>query len=553
MPVALLAGAAAAAAVLILYLNRSSTFFYDEWYWYGSASHQTLSTLFEQDNGHLVVVPRLLYQAILEVLGPHYRVFQAISLAAMLSSAVLFFVLARKRAGSWLALPPAILLMFFGSGWDAMATGVGMNLTLCVACGLGAFLLVERRTLASDVLAGVLVLIGISSFSGEFAIACGIALYLILDGRWRRVWVMAVPILYFVIWRLQAPRTVSTEEITVEHVGSAPSLVFEMFASAMATATGAFRPPASGEPGIDLSLGYPLAAIAIVLLGYVLLRERRPLTNRFLAFASVPIVFWALTALAGRDPSWGRYNLLALPFVFLALFELIGNPLTLRRQWIAVGAVFVLAMVPNVVALRNGAAVIRSLASTDRAITAVVEMHPEDAASPAFDEVSLSGLAGFNSSGESDLVFITPSTYLRSVRQFGSVAGAPDEIADENPQARAGADRALASLLLPRILEEAARPAASLPSTAPGSGCQPVDPASGASGPIELPAEGLTFTTADAEADLKLRRFADSSAIEALAVPAHAEWALRIPGDEAPEPWIVEVESAGAVVACPPT
>lgn len=443
-------------------------------------------------------------------------------------------------------MAPAVLMMFFGSGWDVLASGVGMNENLAIACGLGAFLALERRALASDLLAGSLVMAGLASFSGEFAIALGCTVLIVAEGRWRRIWVMIVPILLFGIWDAQAAQGVGAARVTSDHLGALPYSMFNSVSAAMAGASGAFPTGfPSGLPSIDLSVGRPLAAVAIAGLGYLLLSGRR-VTPRFLAYVTVVVAFWALIGSVGRDPSLGRYNLEALPFVFLALFELVAGHRLRRWQWAVVGVVLGFALLANVVALRNGAAILRYHGAADRATIAALELQPRRVeANPTLNDTSISHLAGFSDPTQSDLIYITPSEYLRAAEEFGSAAYPPADIVTAPEYARESADR-----LLFRVLGIEARPISPDAAARRGGWCTTLRPVAAGSPSIEIPPSGLTLRTSTSGAQLELRRFADVSTITPLVVPARSMRALSIPGDSLSRPWTADVSSSTPVIAC---
>lgn len=547
MPTLLLAASGAVAAILILYVTRDANFYYDEWDWFASSAHLDGATLFKPDNGHLVLVPRLIYEAVLSVFGTHYLLFQLINVALVITVSVLFFLLARRRVGDWLALVPAVLLMFFGSGWEVLATPVGINANLMVACGLGAFLALERGTLAGDLLAGTLVAAGLASQSGEVAMAAGGTVLLIGQGRWRRIWVLVVPVVLFGIWSLQAEEPPGSNKVTVEHLGGLAHTLFESASAAMASVTGVFPPgfPA-GIPGIDISAGEPLAAAALLALGYLLLVGNRPLTPRFFAYATVVGVFWLSIAAVGRDPSVGRYNLVALPFIFLALFELVPVGYRLRwRPWAAIAAVFALGLLANLNALREGAAILRAHGEADSATVAALELQAERVeADPELADEEVYEVAGYTPADpySSDMIYVTAGDYLRAADEFGSAGFAPAEIATAPEGAREMADRVLLGVLDPQLAQPRAGVAPS------GPGCSEVS-----STPVVLtiPPDGIVLQASSAPLEIRLRRFAQFSTTAPLVLAAGAEAALMLPGDELAQPWTAELTSAAPGLACP--
>jgi hypothetical protein len=542
LPFALLAVSGACAAALILYVNRTGIFYYDEWHWFEGAAHLDATKLFESDNGHLVLVPRLIYDLVLHGVGTHYLLFKLINVALVFTVSLLFFLLARRRVGDWLALVPAVFLMFFGSGWDVLASGIGINFNLGVACGLGAFLALERRTLGADLLAGGLIAAGLASQSGVIAIALGGTVMLIAQGRWRRIWVMLVPLVLYGIWNILTPDPPGGE-VTTEHMARLPYSFFDSVAAAVATTTGLFPQGFPlGLPETDITLGRPLAAVAIVGLAYLLLKDRR-FTVRFVSCGAVVLFLWASLAAVGRNPGTGRYSLTVLPFIFLALFELIAGQSLRWRHWVAIGAVFVLGLIPNLYALKNGGAILRYHGEFNRGAVTALELHASRAeANPDVADDAISFLSASADPYSSDMIYVTPIEYLRAAREFGS-AGYPDaDIASAPEYAREAADRILLAVLEPRLTR-------SVSSSTEEDGCARLSPGPGS---VVVPPRGLTIRASSASAEVRLRRFAEVSTTSTpLILQAQSEQTLALPPDESPQPWTAEVTSAAAVVACP--
>jgi hypothetical protein len=541
----LLAGSCVAAAGLVLFLTRADTFYYDEWAWFSDASKQSGHTLFQSGAGHLVVLPQLLYQAVLNVFGPDYLVFRLINTSLVLTNSVLLFLLARRRVGDWLALAPAIVMMFLGCSWDDLLAGVGTNENMGIAFGLGAFLALQRRTLGGDLLAGALVTAGFASFSTTFAVAVGGVVLLVAEGRWRRVWVMVVPILLFMIWSAQAGST-SDGQVTIDHLGNLPYAMFGSASTLIAGLTGMFP---TGFPGglatIDITVGWPLATLAIsILIGYLLWKKPR-LTPRFLAYATVVLVFWAMLGAAGRDTTTAHYLNPAAPFAFLALFELVAGHRVELRHWVIIGVLLGSSLLANLVALRNGAAILKFHAAQDHAMLAALELAKKPVlANPSVADSTLFELSGFASQTEMDLFKFTPRDYFRSVEQFGRPGYPPSDLRDAPEFAREPADRILYNVLA--VSAESAPPL-----QARHGGCRTLRSGESSSASIDLPPQGLAFRASTADALLRLRRFADVSAIPPIPLPVGSTKTLSIPTDSLPQPWIIEISSPGPVVACP--
>lgn len=542
LPIALLAIGGAVAAALILFLNRSGNFYYDEWDWFAGAAQLDAAKLFESDNGHLVLVPRLIYELVLSLFGTHYLPFMLVNVALVLTNSALLFVLARRRVGDWLALVPAVFLLFLGSGWDVLASGVGINVNIAVACALGAFLALERGTLAGDLLAGGLVAAGLASLAGEVAVAIGGMVFLVGQGRWQRIWVMLVPLALFGIWNTQTERS-GGGQVTVDNLGGLSLSLFDSVSATMAATTGVFPTGFSlGLPDIDVTVARPIAAVAIAGLVYLLVTDRR-LTPRFLSYGTVVALLWLSIGVVGRNPGTGRYGLLVLPFVFLAMFELVAGREIRSRWWVVASAVLLLGLMANLNALRNGAAILRYHGAADSGVAAALELQARRVEGD--EEIageSVSTLAASADPYGSDMIYVTAGDYLRAAREFGSAGYAPTEIATAPEHAREGVDRTLLAVLDPRL-------APTRPTAATGrAGCTALRQGSGA---VVVPPGGLEIRTSSTPAEIQLRRFAEISTNPPLVLPARAQGALSIPGDELPQPWTADVRSRAPMIVCP--
>jgi len=550
LPVVLLAICAAVAAALILYVNRSGTFYYDEWDWFAGSAQLDGAKLFESDNGHLVLVPRLIYKSVLSVFGTHYLPFMLINLALIVAGSILVFVLARRRVGDWLALVPAVLLLFFGSGWDVLVTSVGINANLAIACGLGAFLALERRTLAADLVAGGLVAIGLASQSGETAVALGGIVLLIGQGRWRRVWVMLVPLVLFAIWNAQAAKSAGGQ-VTAEHLGGLSHSLYDSVSSLMASISGVFSPGfPTGLAEIDVTAGRGLAAVALVAgAAYLVLRSPR-ISPRFLAYSTVVLALWLSIGLSGRNPGTGRYNLVVLPFVFLAAFELLSGRQMRWRPLVAVCAVLAFGLIANLNAIRAGGAILRFHGVGDRGAASALELQADRIeADPQLADESVAFLAATSNPYSTDMIYVTAGDYLRAADEFGAVGYPAAEIVTAPEPAREVADRVLLAMLDPRFTASAASAGASDPDPADGrASCTTLSPGSSS---MAVPPRGLRLQTSSESAEVGLRRFAPVATSVPLVLAAGSDGVLKIPGDRLPQPWTAEIASTAPVVACP--
>ena len=84
------------------------------------------------------------------------------------------------------ALAPALVLLFFGSSWQMIITGLGFNVVFSVAMGLGALLALERGDRIGDLLACGLLLVSVATLSIGLAFLVGVATSVLLGSDRRR-------------------------------------------------------------------------------------------------------------------------------------------------------------------------------------------------------------------------------------------------------------------------------------------------------------------------------------------------------------------------------
>ena len=132
--------------------------------------------------------------------------------ALVLLCAGLFFALARRRVGDLLAVPPTVLLLFFGSGWETVITPVRIPSLIAVAAGLGALIALEKRDRRGDIVAATLLTASVASHPVglSFLAAAGVlVVFRPWPQPWRSAWLLAVPAAVFGAWWLflRAPST----------------------------------------------------------------------------------------------------------------------------------------------------------------------------------------------------------------------------------------------------------------------------------------------------------------------------------------------------------
>ena len=156
------------AAVAILLLTHSYTFYFDEWTFILTAPDWTWITYLQPHNEHPVMLPRLIYAALLSTVGLRsYLPYMAVLLALHATSAVLLFEIVRRRAGDLVAIGCAALFLVLGAAWENLLWAFQITFVGSVACGLGMLLALEGPSTPRRLLAAALLLAGSAGLLGD--------------------------------------------------------------------------------------------------------------------------------------------------------------------------------------------------------------------------------------------------------------------------------------------------------------------------------------------------------------------------------------------------
>jgi hypothetical protein len=384
-PQAVLALALAVAAALLLWESRGQTFFTDEWAFFADYRGLRPGVVLRPDAGNLVAIPVLIYKALIAVFGgDRYLPFRILWVFLDLLCATLFWQLARRRIGDWAALAPAILLLFFGAAWEVLGGPLGITILLTGSSGLGMLICLERRDLAGDVGACLLLTVALASYSFGVALAAGAAVEILFlrgrEGR-RRAWVFLLPLLLYGAWRVWAIQFHETN-VTLENLLTLPSSIAASLAATIASITGTFRPPgvdgiATG-PSFDSQTGWVLAVVLLGLVAVRLLRRgSRPIDPRAWVLVTIVLVYWASLGAnlgPGRAPESSRYQYLAAVFLLLLGAELVAGARVSRRAGVGIAAGLALCLLGNLGNLHATGNFLRANSDQNRAELAAVDL-----------------------------------------------------------------------------------------------------------------------------------------------------------------------------------
>ena len=248
--------AMAISIALGLWLTRGTTFFVDEVTYYLASNGFDLDTLLSPHNGHLILVPRLIYATVFDLFGADYVVFRLLEFFGIAITGGLFFAFTKRRVGGALAVGPSVLLLFLGAAWVDTLTPVGITHVYCVMAGLAALLALDRRDRLGDVLGCALLVVAVATFSIGLSFAIGVAVAVLLrEDRWRRAWIFAIPLGLYVLWYVAGPRIhgllfLTDNGFEAKNLLLIPSFVGQAAAAVAAAISGLsydFNEPANGD------------------------------------------------------------------------------------------------------------------------------------------------------------------------------------------------------------------------------------------------------------------------------------------------------------------
>jgi hypothetical protein len=532
--------ALAASGVLLIAWQSHLTFLVDDWdlllFRRGFNSH----ALLDPHSRHLIVGPVLVYKAIQATFGMDSNTpYGVAATLTFLASVALLYVYVRRRVGDWVALAAVLPILVMGSAYEDLLTAFQIGYFGSVAFGIAALLAIERADRRGDAFACVLLVLSLAFAEIALAFAAGVAVAIALQrGPLRRAWVVAVPIVLYLIWYPtfgQSGPHIGPSSFSLHNVATSPPYVLDGFASSAGSLLGLGTPLLFGGSG-GLEWGRPLLlALGVISVAWVL--RGRPAQRWWIL---VPLVaggaFWFLTAANfnfGRSPAASRYQYVGAVFLVMIAAQVAAGWRPAWRGVVAVLVVGIVAALGNLSMLHQGYRALNDLSVVVRGgltgldITADrvrpdLELNPEN----------------------SDVNFFTlleAGPYLSAAEKFGSPAYSQEELATAPETARVAADKVMAAAL----------PVALRPGPANGRGCTSVT-GIGAGAPIvSLPPGGASLSApSGAGASLALRRYAGDS-FPVNPGPLRGQARLVVPTDRSSRPWQLKVDSPGPVSVCP--
>jgi hypothetical protein len=526
-----------------LSFTNDDLFYYAQYVVYGTSdirpSGGGVEYFFAPSNGHLQLLGKLFYHGLFETFGANYAVFRAANVAGLMACVGLFFALARRRVGPWVALVPCLSLLFLGYAWEAFIWAFDLHTTYALALGLGAILALQRDDRRGDIAACILLTLSIAMIELGLAVAVGIAVSMLLrPDRWRRIWIFLIPIALYACWWVWAAKF-DQPAVELANVKLIPQTVTDALAAIAGSVTG-LNPTGEGvfEPLVGVTgWGSALAALATVALVWRISRGVVPRT--LWIFLAIVLAYWVLIAIGGRAPDSSRYIFAGTLLVFLVAADALAGARLPTIAVLAALAVVALAIPPNVAKLYDGRGPQLDDATNSRIEYAMVDLvegpiPPEYAPGKDKRVTDLGGVV-FTPMGAGD--------YLEAAAHYGDIGMPLDELRGESQQRREIADASLVGAL-GLELEPAAPPAE--PSACPSS----LEGRPGSSVFFFPQRRGtLLGSRAERPIEVAVGRFGKGGPGLVLGKLGAGEWArLEFPPDVAPDRWFVVLD--GPAYAC---
>jgi hypothetical protein len=548
-----LAVAMIAAAVLLTWLLHSSPYVMDEWGLMLRAQNDSATGILEAWNGHLLALGLLLAHVSILLDGAGNAPLVVLDIAGVLSCSALVYVFARRRIGPILALAPAMVPLFFSGTSTFYGTGIqftpllGINGIYSLDFGLAGLLLLERERRWDDVLACLMLGLSLASFSYGLPFAFGMAVAIALSpGRWRRAYVVAIPLVLYGLWRIWASHHGGAEAgtITAEHVALAPFYISDSLSASGAGLVGLSQIVGAG-PAVEFvrhpayatfSLTLFLGGVGVALIACVVRAlGRRGLTRRSLwpPLATL-IAMWGAQALVmdpvSRMPGDPRYL-----FAGAVMIAVVGSELARGVRLSRLGVVMVLAIaalggLANLPHFHEGKQVDDRQLAISKAAGAMIELagphaDPEFVTARDLPEVS-------------NTMWISAANFQSFADGTGLLAWMPIRtLRSASPEIRGDADQVLA-----RVLNLRLAPA----KQDIGGRCARISPGS------EIALTPGAFVLRSSQSDrLGFRRFAPSAAVSLGALPPRVARSLTIPPDRLSNPpWRLSNEGSAVLALC---
>jgi hypothetical protein len=343
-PLAVLAMGLLGCGLLLMLVSRHLSFYADEWSFILKRRGWSPYVFLAPNNGHLSVVPVAVYKVLFEVVGlRHSWPYRLVLVLLHLVCVGLIYVLASRRAGRWIALVPAGLLLLPGAASEDLLWAFQIGFVGSLAAGLGALLCLEREDRRGDRWAVLLLGVSLGCASVGVAFTVGVLAMLFASrSRRARVWVALGPLALYGLWYLHYGSRES--QVSWANLPSIPHYD---------TLVGAYG--FAGFGGLPLAYGEILLAVSVVWL-LVHLWRGHTLPDGAVVGIVGAVVFWSLAGLARAqlgEPGASRYVYPSMVFILICLVAYLPRSPARSPQVLSLRAIAIVAVGMAVILLGN--------------------------------------------------------------------------------------------------------------------------------------------------------------------------------------------------------
>ena len=359
-----MAAIAVVAFAVIMYLGRGIDFYFDEWNFILDRRGHSLDAFLQPHNEHIVLVPVIVYKVLLAVagLGHHWPYLAALALMHVALGVGVYLLTSRRLGGGPVSSPPRSSSSWAWRGRTCCGPSRSASSARCsAASGPGSRW--TAATAAAMSLACLALVLGTASSSLGVPLAVGVGAEILVQRRWRALWVALVPVALYGLWYLGY----GVSDVTGEGVFHA-----------MAWAVTAVTAAAGALFGVGTDWGRTLVILGVLVLGWrtALLMP----SARLVGVLTGGIVFWLLTGAARSvfqppvPPETSRYLTLGAIVLLLAAVEL-ARGMRLPPALLVYAAMITLAAVAlGLPTLRDNARQLRTFGTLTRAELGALEL-----------------------------------------------------------------------------------------------------------------------------------------------------------------------------------
>ena len=522
------------AVVVLENMRAPRTFWFDEWTFVLERRGWGLDQFLQPHNGHLSAIPVSAFKSFFAIFGlDHYRPYRVLGLLVHAGVATSVFLYARARLGSLAGAGVGLLVLFLGVGWQNIFWPFQIGMMGSVLFGVVAWMLLDRTTPASDLLASACLGAALACSGIGVALIGGTFFRLFIDRRWGRLLrVTAPPMAIYVSWYL----VFGEDQGRTDDISEIPGFVLDEAAAAL-----------NGLAGLGLDEGRMGIAVFVFAAVAVVAGTRRV---RLAALGPAAALTLNLVLIGYSRAQYGEPDASRYLYVNGVLLLLLASDLLepLRSVWVEclVVGTMSLCVWGSWGILNDGANGLRESSATTRVELRALEWAGASV-DPAFQPDS------------GRMPQVAAGNYLDAVEELGSPAAGNVEVLMASD-----ADRFIVDDVSIRALRIGLKPGEVDVSEVElrgdgrmvliGTECAVVVPASDGANTVAvaMPSGSSIDVFGVSSVEVRLRRYAAAFPDEAVTATVHNEAAtLSIPADQSPiQTWFVDLRSSVEFTVC---